>query len=163
MDEAVLICRALPEDAEVIFGLIRQLAIYEEEPNAVLCSVDDLRQQLASQNPPFQCLLAKQNGKDVGFALYFFSYSTWRGRPCLYLEDLFVLDEHRRKGAGLKLMQALAQEALHKDCPRMEWSVLNWNQLAIDFYRKLGAIAMDEWTRYRLEEAQITALIEREK
>ena len=154
---------ATKDDATDIFQLIVALAIYEKEPDAVQCSEDDLREQLQMENPPFHCLLAKKNGESVGFALYFFSYSTWRGRPCLYLEDLFVLPNARREGTGLALMKELGKIALEKDCPRMEWSVLNWNQLAIDFYDSLGAIPMNEWTRYRLEDTQIAQLVRGER
>ena len=149
---------ACVQDAQDIFDLIVALAEYEKEPDAVECSVEDFQRQLQQDNPPFTCFLASIEGVCVGFALYFLSYSTWRGRPCLYLEDLFVLPEYRRKGVGMALMSALASAAQRKGCPRLEWSVLNWNQLAIDFYVKIGAVPMSEWTRYRLEEEQIMQL-----
>jgi len=156
----ITLYKAAPEDAEIIHSLIVALAVYEKEPQAVLCSVDELREQLQQEFPPFQCVLTSWGGLTVGFALYFFSYSTWRGRACLYLEDLFVLPEYRRMGIGRALMQELAKTAKDKGCPRMEWSVLNWNQRTLDFYSKLGAIPLVEWTRYRLDEEAIKALSE---
>jgi GNAT superfamily N-acetyltransferase len=156
----IKIYKAAAEDAEIIHLLIVALAVYEKEPQAVLCSVEELREQLQQDSPPFHCYLADSDGVTVGFALYFFSYSTWRGRACLYLEDLFVVPKYRRKGIGEALMKELAKTAKNKGCPRMEWSVLNWNQLALDFYRDLGAIPLDEWTRYRLDEAGIKVLCE---
>ena len=155
----ILIEEAKPEDAQDIYSLIVALAEYEEEPDAVCCSAADFERQLRQENPPFRCFLASAEGRRIGFALYFLSYSTWRGRPCLYLEDLFVVPKHRRNGVGMALMGALARVAQREGCPRMEWSVLNWNQLAIDFYLKIGAVPLTEWTRYRLEEEQISQLV----
>jgi len=158
MSNEIEVYKARSDDAADIHRLIVALAVYEKEPQAVQCSMEDLRSQLCLSNPPFHCLLVRRQEQVVAFALYFFSYSTWRGRACLYLEDLFVLPEHRRQGIGIRLMQQLAGIALQNDCPRFEWSVLNWNQLAIDFYHKIGAVPMNEWTRYRLEKEQIIAL-----
>ena len=151
MPDIINICNASPEDAEDIFQLIVQLAVYEKEPNAVKATAAELHTQLSSASPPFHCLLAKVNGRSVGFALYFFSYSTWRAKACLYLEDLFVLEAHRSTGVGYRLMIELAKIASKKDCPRIEWSVLNWNQLAIQarFYCLSAAnpISSNNWHR----------------
>ena len=158
MQKDLNIYKASTKDAEDIFQLIMDLAVYEKEPQSVKATVKDLREQLNSPTPPFHCLLAKTGGLVVGFALYFFSYSTWRARSCLYLEDLYVTEQFRSTGIGYRLMVELAKIADQKNCPRMEWSVLNWNQLAIDFYKDLGAVPLDEWTRYRLDEPQIKQL-----
>ncbi len=146
------------DDAEVIFGFIRELAEYEREPDAVKTSPAVLRQQLASGSPPFECVIAESNVEPLGFALFFHNYSTWRGRPGLYLEDLFVPERFRRRGVGLALLKHLARLAVARDCARMEWSVLNWNEPAIRFYRSLGASPMDGWTTFRLTDDALLKL-----
>ena len=145
-------------DAERIFELIVALAVYEKEPDAVVCSAEDLQRQLASERPPFECLLAEVGGVARGFALFFHNYSTWRGKPGLYLEDLFVEPEHRGQGIGKRLLVELAKIAVDRDCARMEWSVLDWNELAIRFYESLGAQARSDWTTYRLTGEPLAAL-----
>ncbi|MBZ5714533.1 GNAT family N-acetyltransferase [Nannocystis pusilla] len=140
-----------PADAADIFRLIVDLATYEREPDAVVVTVDELRAQLAAERPPFECLLAEDDdGAVVGFALYFHNYSTWRGRPGLYLEDLFVEPSRRGRGIGKQLLVRLAQLAVERGCARMEWAVLDWNTPAIGFYERLGARAVSEWTIFRL-------------
>jgi GNAT superfamily N-acetyltransferase len=146
----VILRHAEPADAEDIHALIVALAVYEREPHEVVCTPDDLRRQLEEAPPPFQCLLAEEGGEPRGFALYFFNYSTWRGRPGLYLEDLFVRPGHQGRGIGKRLLATLAAIAVGQGCARMEWSVLDWNTPAIDFYRALGAQPLDGWTTYRL-------------
>lgn len=141
---------AVPDDAATIHAFICGLAEYEREPEAVEVSIDDLKQQLDSDRPPFECLLAEHDGQARGFALFFHNYSTWRGRPGIYLEDLFVPPEYRGQGVGFALLKRLATIALERDCKRMEWSVLDWNQPAIDFYESLGAKGMDGWRLFRL-------------
>lgn len=138
------------DDAATILRLVRELAAYEREPDAVLLTLPVLRQQLESAAPPFQCFLAEQGGEPVGFALFFASYSTWRGRAGIYLEDLYVTPEARGLGIGKALLRRLAALAIERDCARVEWSVLDWNTPAIDFYRSLGATPRDEWTVFRL-------------
>jgi GNAT superfamily N-acetyltransferase len=149
---------ARPDDAEVLLDFIKQLATYEREPDAVETTAEVLRAQLAAARPPFECLLAERDGSAVGFALFFRNYSTWRGRPGLYLEDLFVPPEHRQGGVGRALLRALARIAVRDGCARMEWSVLDWNQLAIDFYESLGARPMTEWTTFRLTDEPLRRL-----
>lgn len=149
---------ATPEDAALVHRFICELAAYEKEPDAVLATVEGLADQLAQERPPFECLIAELDGAPAGFALYFHNYSTWRGRPGLYLEDLFVTPSARGKGVGLALLRALAKLASERGCARMEWSVLDWNTPAIDFYRRLGATPMSQWTVYRLDEAGIARL-----
>ena len=137
-------------DLPVILSLIRELAEYEREPNAVVATEAGLRDVLFGPKPSAEVLLALEQGDAVGFAVYFFNFSTWLGRPGLYLEDLFVRPAVRGKGYGRALLERLAQIAKERGCGRMEWAVLDWNEPAIQFYRKLGAQPMDEWTVFRL-------------
>lgn len=139
-----------PDDAAAIHRLIVDLATYEREPQAVVVTPAELRAQLAAARPPFECLLAEEDGAVVGFALYFHNYSTWRGRPGLYLEDLFVEPAFRGRGLGKRLLVELARIAVERGCARMEWAVLDWNAPAIGFYRSLGAQPLSEWTIFRL-------------
>jgi GNAT superfamily N-acetyltransferase len=145
-------------DLPVILSLIRELAEYEREPNAVVATEGGLRDVLFGPKPSAEVLLALENGDAVGFAVYFFNFSTWLGRPGLYLEDLFVRPARRGKGYGRALLERLAQIAKERGCGRMEWAVLDWNDPAIQFYRKLGAKPMDEWTVFRLTEDGIATL-----
>jgi GNAT superfamily N-acetyltransferase len=148
----LVIRRAEAPDVSEILALIRALAVYEKEPEAVVATEADLLRDGFGAGPPaFQVLLATWDGAPIGFAFYFFTYSTWLGRRCLYLEDLFVRPEHRGKGAGLALMEALAKEAVAHDCLRFVWQVLDWNEPAIGFYESLGAKVVREWLTVRLE------------
>jgi GNAT superfamily N-acetyltransferase len=137
-------------DAEVIVGFIRELAAYEREPQAAEVTAEAIRAQMESGDPPFECLIAELDGAAAGFALFFRNYSTWRGRPGLFLEDLFVRERCRRLGIGKALLTRLAALAVERGYGRMEWSVLDWNTPAHAFYRSLGASPMDEWTIWRL-------------
>ncbi len=152
---------ATPEDAPEIHRLIVALATYEREPDAVVVTSAELAAQLASERPPFECLLAEADGVVVGFALYFHNYSTWRGRAGLYLEDLFVEPARRGRGIGRKLLIALAAIAVARGCARMEWMVLDWNEPAIAFYRSLGAQAVDGWHVFRVTDTALTDLAKR--
>lgn len=145
-------------DAATVVALIQALADYEREPDAVKVTVEQLAAQLASSPRPFECWMAEWNGVACGFALFFQNYSTWRGRPGLYLEDLFVLPSHRGRGIGKALLRKLAQTAVARGYARMEWAVLDWNQPAIDFYLAVGAKAMDSWTGYRLTDEPLRRL-----
>ncbi len=151
---------AVPADASTIHQLIVELAIYEREPDAVEVTVAELTAQLSEPQPPFSCLIAEVEGLPVGLALYFYNYSTWRGRRGLYLEDLFVSPAHRGQGYGRALLARLAATARAQGCARMEWAVLRWNRLAIDFYEKLGAEELEEWAIYRLTDAPLARLAE---
>jgi len=146
------------DDAATILRLVRELAAYEREPDAVLLTLPVLRAQLESETPPFSCLIAERDGEPVGFALFFASYSTWRGRPGIYLEDLYVTPDARGLGIGKALLRRLAVLAIERGCARVEWSVLDWNTPAIDFYRSLGATPRDAWTVYRLTGAALDEL-----
>jgi GNAT superfamily N-acetyltransferase len=143
---------AQKNDAGIILELIRALAVYEREPDAVVATEADLlRDGFPEQGAPkFYVILAEWKGAPVGFAFYFFNYSTWLGKPGLYLEDLFVKPEARGNGIGKALLRRLAQIALEENCYGMRWQVLDWNQPALDFYERLGARNMKEWYTYRL-------------
>lgn len=142
---------ATHDDAETVHRFICALAEYEREPDAVKVSADSLRAQLRSAAPPFECLLAEAGGEAVGFALFFANYSSWRGRPGIHLEDLFVPIEERGKGHGRALLRRLAQLTVERGGARLEWAVLDWNHSAVDFYARLGASGQAEWTTYRLD------------
>src|SRR3954469_10650212 len=147
-------------DVPIILGLIRDLATYEREPDAVVATEEGLREVLFGPKPSAEVLLALEKTEAIGFAVYFHNFSTWLGRAGLYLEDLFVRPEKRGKGYGRALLVRLAQIAKERGCGRMEWAVLDWNEPAIQFYRKLGATPMDEWTVFRLTEEEIAKLAE---
>jgi GNAT superfamily N-acetyltransferase len=149
---------ATPADAATIHALIVALAEYEREPDAVVNTPDVLRAQLAAPRTPFECVLAEEDGTAVGFALFFPTYSTWLGRPGIWLEDLFVLEAHRRRGVGRALLVRVAQLAVERGCGRLEWSVLDWNTPAREFYRRLGAGALEDWTMHRLTAGALDAL-----
>jgi GNAT superfamily N-acetyltransferase len=147
-------------DVPVILQLIRDLAAYERAPNEVTATKEQLVDVLFGKKPAAEVLLAFENGTPVGFAVFFHNFSTWLGRPGIYLEDLFVKPEMRDKGYGRALLVDLAKIARERGCGRMEWAVLNWNDPAIQFYRKLGAKPMDEWTVFRLAHDGIAKLAE---
>ncbi|GAB4371059.1 MAG: GNAT family N-acetyltransferase [Calditrichia bacterium] len=150
------------EDVPHILALVRSLAEYERLAHLVVCDEAAYLKYGFGPQAYFQTLLVEsvsvQPSAFLGFALYFFTFSTFLGKPTLYLEDLFVLPQYRQRGIGKSLLRELAKIAVEKDCGRMEWSVLGWNQLAIDFYEKLGAKPQTEWTLFRLEEPQIRQL-----
>ena len=147
---ATTIRSAEKADVPLILEFIRALAAYEREPGAVSATEDDLLRHGFGPNPFYFCLIAERNGRAAGFALYFFNYSTWKGRPGLYLEDLFVLPELRGLGIGKALLERVAAVAVEKECPRLQWEVLDWNTPAIDFYRAIGAEFLDEWRNVRV-------------
>jgi GNAT superfamily N-acetyltransferase len=138
------------EDVPIILQLIRDLATYERAPDEVTATDEQLADVLFGERPAAEVLLAFEGQSPVGFAVYFYNFSTWLGRPGLYLEDLFVKPEKRGKGYGRALLVELAKIARGRECGRMEWAVLNWNEPAIKFYRALDAKPMDEWTVFRL-------------
>ena len=149
-DMATTIRPATAEDVPQILEFIRGLAKYEREPDAVTATEADLLRDGFGPNPYYWCLMAEHDGKPAGFAFYFFSYSTWLGRPGLYLEDLFVYPEFRGLGIGKALLKRVAAVAVEKDCPRLGWEVLDWNTPAIDFYRAMGAEFLDTWRNVRV-------------
>jgi GNAT superfamily N-acetyltransferase len=141
----------LPSDAGAIADFIRGLAEYERAADAVKVTAAELRAQMESDDPPFECLLADCDGEPVGFALFFRNYSTWTGRCGLYLEDLFVSEKYRGRGAGGALIRRLGEVAAERGWARMDWSVLNWNTEAQTFYREHGGYPLEHWTGWRLD------------
>jgi GNAT superfamily N-acetyltransferase len=150
------------EDVPVILELIRELASYERAPDEVTATEEQLVDVLFGERPAAEVLLAFEGKSSVGFAVFFYNFSTWLGRPGLYLEDLFVKPEKRGKGYGRALLIELAKIARDRGCGRMEWAVLDWNEPAIKFYRALGAKPMDEWTVFRLTRDGIAELAKSE-
>jgi GNAT superfamily N-acetyltransferase len=142
--------RATEDDVSLILTLIEALADYERLAEAVVATEERLRTTLFGRNPSAEVVIARVGAEPVGFAVWFFNYSTFLARPGLYLEDLFVLPAWRGRGVGRALLVHLATVAVARECGRMEWSVLDWNEPAIRFYRSLGATPMDEWTVFRL-------------
>lgn len=147
---ATTIRPAAPADVPQILAFIRALALYEREPHAVTATEADLLRDGFGETAFYRCLIAEHDGAPAGFALYFFNYSTWMGRPGLYLEDLFVLPELRGHGIGKALLRQVAAIAVENRCPRLLWEVLDWNQPAIDFYAAMGAEFLDEWRNVRI-------------
>ena len=141
---------ATPDDVPLLLRLIKALAEYERMSDQVVATEADLHRTLFGDRPIAEAVIARDGAEAVGFALWFYNYSTVLGRPGLYLEDLFVLPERRAQGVGRALLAHLARVAVAKNCGRMEWSVLDWNEPALRFYRSLGATPMDEWIVYRL-------------
>jgi GNAT superfamily N-acetyltransferase len=139
-----------PEDVPTIIDLIQGLADYERLSDAMVGTEELLREHLFGPRPFVEVLIAEAGGRAVGFALFFHNYSTFLTRPGIYLEDLFVLPDERGRGYGKALLTALGRLAVERGCGRLEWSVLNWNEPSIQFYRSLGAVAMDEWTVNRI-------------
>ncbi len=155
--------KAEAADVPRILALVKELADYEKEPHQVLATEADLLRDGFPENgePAFEVLLVEDASAArsvIGFALYFFTYSTWNGRRCLFLEDLFVEPAHRGKGAGLLLMKELAKRAVAEGCMRFVWNVLDWNRPSIDFYEGLGAKVMKEWLTVRIEGEALVAL-----
>ncbi len=148
--EKIIIRPAVIDDAPLILQFVQALAEYEKEPNAVVNTVESIKQILFTPPVRVEALICELAGQAIGFAVYFYNYSTWLGQNGIYLEDLYVQPEHRKIGAGNKLLKSLATIAVQNNCGRLEWSVLNWNRLAIDFYESIGAKPQDEWTVYRL-------------
>jgi GNAT superfamily N-acetyltransferase len=150
------------EDVPVILELIRELATYERAPDEVTATEEQLVDVLFGERPAAEVLLAFEGKSPIGFAVFFHNFSTWLGRPGLYLEDLFVKPEKRGKGYGRALLVDLAKIARDRACGRMEWAVLNWNEPAIKFYRALGAKPLEEWTVFRLTRDGIAELAKSE-
>ena len=142
---------ATPADAPQLLAFITELAIYENAEHEVVATVAEIEKSLFSADATAKALICCQGDLPIAFAVYFFNYSTWQGRNGLYLEDLYVSSEHRGCGAGKLLLRHLARVACDSGCGRFEWSVLDWNQPAIDFYHSIGAQPQAEWVRYRMD------------
>ena len=145
-------------DAPVIASLVRELADYEKLLDDAKATAEDFLREIESPNPVIHVLIAEWEGSPAGFALYFFNFSTFVGRPGLYLEDLFVRPEQRKHGIGRALLRALARIASQRGCGRMEWAVLDWNEPALRFYKSLDARQMNEWIIHRLTPVEIARL-----
>ena len=156
MSENIQVRKALPEDAKTLQNFIEELAIYEKKPLEVKVTPDVLRTQLASDKPPFEALIAEDGDTPLGMALFFPSYSTWEGQAGLYLEDLYVSQDHRGSGIGTKLFQALAKIALARGYPRIDWQVLDWNEPSIKYYQSIGGDIRKDWYPCRLEGDALT-------
>lgn len=151
---------ATPADTELILRFVRELAAYEHAEHEVLATPAHVQRTLFAPDPKVFGLVCLDGDTPVGFAVYFFNYSTWQGRHGLYLEDLYVSPASRGLGAGKALLQHLARIAVEQDCGRFEWSVLDWNAPSIAFYESLGALPQNEWVRYRLTGEALQALAE---
>lgn len=149
---------ATPADADLIFDFVCQLADYERLRHEVRATPEGLAERLFGPRPYAEVLIAEREGEAAGFALFFHNFSTFEGRPGIYLEDLFVRPDMRGAGIGKALLRHLAQLALERDCARLEWWVLDWNEPSIAFYRSLGAWPMDEWTVQRVDGEALRAL-----
>lgn len=145
-----IIRAAIPDDVSVIFELIKALAEYEKLSHTVAGNVETLEEHLFGTRPYAEVIVAESQEQVVGFALFFYNYSTFLTKPGIYLEDLFVLPEFRGQGIGKALITAVAELAIERDCGRLEWSVLDWNEPAIAFYRRLGASILPDWRTCRV-------------
>jgi len=150
--------QATAADASLMLDFIRRLAEYEREPHAVIATEEGLIRDGFGPQPKYRCLIAEWAGAPAGFALFHYNYSTWRGQPGLYLEDLFVHPEMRGKGVGKALLQRLAQIALEENCYGLRWMVLEWNSPALKFYDALGAELLGEWETMLLRGAALERL-----
>ena len=155
---AVQVRVATADDVALVHRLMRGLAVYEKLEHALVSTEADLAEALFGAHPACEALVAEVEGKPVGFALYYRNYSTFVGKPGLYLEDLFVVPEARGKGAGKALLARLATITVERGYARLEWAVLDWNDPAIGFYKSLGAVPMDEWTVYRMSGQALASL-----
>lgn len=150
---------AEPRDCQTIVDLIYELAVYERLADKAIATAADIERDLFGENPVIRVLIAEID-EPVGFALFFRSYSTFLGRPGIYLEDLYVKESHRGSGVGKALLSEVAKLAVAENAGRLEWSVLDWNEPAIGFYKKLGAVMLDDWTTCRLEGSAIQSVAE---
>lgn len=151
-----------PEDISLILQFINELAEYEKLTHEVVATEELLHEHLFGEQPKAEVVIGEYEKEPVGFALFFHNFSTFLGRPGIYLEDLFVRKEHRGNGYGKSLLEFLARLAVDKNCGRLEWSVLNWNEPAINFYKQLGARPMDNWTVYRVTGKPLKKLAKRD-
>jgi GNAT superfamily N-acetyltransferase len=149
---------ANPNDIPLILRFIRELAEYEKAPEQAVATPEDIRRDGFSTNPKFRVLIAEWEGEPAGFTLFFYHYSTWVGRPTLFLEDLFVLPRFRGRGIGKALLLRLAKMAVDEGCGRFEWQVLEWNTPALEFYESLGAKVMKEWLTMRVSGDELIRL-----
>jgi GNAT superfamily N-acetyltransferase len=146
----LLVRQATIEDAALILSFITELAIYEKAEHEVLATVETIKDSVFSADSHVNALICESDGAQIGMAIYFYNYSTWLAKPGLFLEDLYVSQDQRGKGAGKLLLKELAKIALVKGCGRFEWNCLDWNTPSREFYESLGAQSQDEWVGYRM-------------
>jgi len=157
----VLVRPAQERDVDLIHSLILGLAEYERAPEQVVGTPEQLHRWLFGDRPAAEALIGEVDGEPAGFALYHGTFSTWECQPGLWLEDLFVLPDFRRYGVGGRLLASVARVAVDRGYTRLGWTALNWNEMALDFYRKIGATVLDEWTNHRLSGATLQAVAAR--
>jgi len=162
MSADITIRPAAPHEMPLVLEFVRQLAVYEHLEHEVTATPEDFAAALFGPRPYAEVIFACLDGAPVGFALFFPNFSTFVGKPGIYLEDLFVRPEARGRGIGRRLLRWLARTALERGCARLDWAVLDWNEPSIGFYRSLGAVAQDEWTTYRLTGAALERLAHEE-
>lgn len=148
---SVIIRDAVSSDAQTILDFIIELAVYEKAEHEVKTNVEQTREAIFGDNSTVKALICEENGVAIGYAVYFYNYSTWLGKKGIYLEDLYITELKRGNGAGKKMLKHLAKKALNEKCGRFEWSCLDWNTPSREFYESLGAKSQDEWIGYRLE------------
>jgi GNAT superfamily N-acetyltransferase len=141
---------AVAEDSQLILKFIKDLATYEKAGHEVTATIEDIRESIFGSDSPVKALICSKENIPIGFAVFFYNYSTWQGRKGLYLEDLYIMPEYRGIGAGVQLLKYLARKAIAEGCGRFEWSVLDWNEPAIKFYQSIGAKQKTEWVGYQL-------------
>lgn len=147
----ITIRNATPQDTQTILDFIIELAIYEKAEHEVKTNVEETREAIFGKNSTVKALICEEDGKPIGYAVYFYNYSTWLGKNGIYLEDLYITESKRGNGAGKALLKYIAKVAVHEGCGRFEWSCLDWNKPSRDFYESIGAVAKTEWIGYRLE------------
>lgn len=152
----LIVREATAADAGILYKFIIDLAIYEKAEHEVLATEQTIKDSIFADNTHVYALICELDGQPIGSAIYFFNYSTWLAKSGIYLEDLYVMPEHRGKGAGVKLLKAMAAIAVEKDCARFEWSCLDWNTPSREFYHSLGAVAQEEWVGYRMTGKTLT-------
>ena len=157
----VTIRPSTPGDVATMLRFVRELAAFEREPDAVETTEPMLHDALFGAKPAAEALIAERDGKSIGFAVFYHTFSTWMGRRGIWLDDLYVTPEARGSGAGAALLKAIAGIAIDRDCARFEWWVLDWNTPALDFYRAKGAVPQDEWTTQRVSGDALRTLAER--
>ncbi len=157
----MIIRKARAEDMEAALELIKELAIYEKEPDAVIVTVEDLIRDGYGEDPLFYCYVAVEDGTIVGMALYYYRYSTWKGRT-LHLEDLVIKENQRGSGVGFALYSEIIKTGYEDNVQRIEWNVLNWNTPAIEFYRKSGATVLEDWMVAQMSREQIEKFVTKE-
>ncbi len=159
MEKEVVIRKAEEKDISLILSFIKMIAEYEKLSAEVIATEEDIRNSVFSTNSNVEIIFAYYKDIPVAYAVYFYNFSTFIGRKGLYLEDIFVIPEYRKEGVGKIILKYLVKEAIKNNCGRMEWSVLNWNELAIKFYEKIGAVPLKEWTVFRLSEDKFKDIV----